>query len=45
MKNIKKTVLSFVARQIKNTAISAAGSTSYWGAYQPKEPKCLSLYN
>nr|WP_312580179.1 cyclic lactone autoinducer peptide [Sedimentibacter sp.] len=43
MKNIKKTVLSFVARQIKNTAISAAGTTSYWGAYQPKEPKCLSF--
>jgi len=38
---LKKTVLSFVARQIKNTAISAAGTTSYGGAYQPEEPKSL----
>lgn len=39
MKDIKITVLSFVARQIRNTAYLAAGTTSYWGAYQPKEPK------
>lgn len=41
MKNIKETLLKFAARQIKNTAYSAAGTTSYWGAYQPKEPKSI----
>lgn len=41
MKNIKKTLLSFAAKQIRNTANSAAGATSYWGTYQPIEPKCI----
>lgn len=42
MKNIKKTMLRFAADQIKKTAYAAGGTTSFWGAYQPKEPKIIS---
>lgn len=44
MKNIKKKLLIFMAEQIKNTAYAAAGASSHWGAYQPKEPTNLSNY-
>lgn len=36
---LKKEVLRLLSKAIKTTAISAAGSTSHWGLYQPKEPK------
>ena len=36
---LKKDVLLLLSKVIKTTAISAAGSTSHWGMYQPKEPK------
>lgn len=42
MKNIKNEVLKLAAKQIKKTAFDAAGITSYWLAYQPKEPKMLN---
>jgi len=42
MNNTKKKVLELTVRQIKNTAYSAAGVTSYWLAFQPKEPKILN---
>lgn len=38
MKGIKKEILRFTAEQIRKTAYAAAGTTSFWGAYQPKEP-------
>ncbi|WP_326910858.1 cyclic lactone autoinducer peptide [Sedimentibacter sp. MB31-C6] len=41
MNNMKKTVLGMIAKQVKKTASSAAGSTSFWGLHQPKEPECL----
>lgn len=41
MKNAKEKVLKLAAKQIKNIAFTAAGVTSYWLAYQPKEPKIL----
>jgi cyclic lactone autoinducer peptide len=42
MINLKNSILQFVAKQIKETATLAAGATSFWGAYQPKEPKNLT---
>jgi cyclic lactone autoinducer peptide len=42
MNNIQKKLLIIAANQIKKTAIIAAGTTSFWGAYQPKEPKILN---
>lgn len=39
--NIKKILLTAVAKQVKNTAKVAAGAASIWGAYQPQEPKSL----
>ncbi len=44
MSEIKKTVLNIIAKQIKKTAFKAAGMTSYWGAYQPKEPLNMRKY-
>ena len=41
---LKKEVLILISKVIKTSAISAAGSTSYWGMYQPKEPRDISKY-
>ncbi|WP_326906536.1 cyclic lactone autoinducer peptide [Sedimentibacter sp. MB31-C6] len=41
MKNIKEKILKLAVKQIKNTAFSAVGVTSYWLAFQPKEPSNL----
>lgn len=43
MKNIQKKILKNTADQIKKIAFAAAGTTSFWGAYQPREP--LILHN
>lgn len=34
----KMTVLKMVAKVAKVSAVKAAGSASWWGCYQPKEP-------
>ncbi|NYB75553.1 cyclic lactone autoinducer peptide [Sedimentibacter hydroxybenzoicus DSM 7310] len=36
---LKEEILILASKAIKTSAISAAGSTSHWGIYQPKEPK------
>lgn len=41
MKNVKEKILELVVKNIKKTAFSAAGTTSYWLTYQPKEPKSI----
>jgi cyclic lactone autoinducer peptide len=41
MKNAKEKALKLAVKQIKNIAFAASGVTSYWLAYQPKEPRIL----
>lgn len=40
-KSIKDSILNYVAKLALNAAKSAAGSASWVGCYQPKEPKSL----
>lgn len=41
MEGFKKIILKNIAVQIKKTAQAAAGTTSYWGMYQPEEPEII----
>ncbi len=41
MKKLEKTLLKALAACSKYAAIKAAGTTSYAGCYQPKEPQAL----
>jgi len=41
MERIKHIILKNIAEQIKKTAQTAAGTTSQWNMYQPKEPKVI----
>lgn len=38
MNMTKKAILKMVAKVAKVSAEKAAGSASWWGCYQPKEP-------
>lgn len=42
MESMKKKVLIIAADKIKKVAIAAAGTTSFWGTYQPEEPNVLT---
>lgn len=37
-RNIKKSLLTKVAKIVLGTAKQAAGAASWWDTYQPKEP-------
>lgn len=41
MKKITKTAMEVIAKIGMNTAVKAAGATSFYGCHQPKEPKIL----
>lgn len=41
MEEVKIIILKTIIVQIKNVAQRAMGTTSYWGMYQPKEPKIV----
>ncbi|WP_313346263.1 cyclic lactone autoinducer peptide [Sedimentibacter sp.] len=41
MKELKHIILKNIVVQIKKTAQTAAGTTSQWNMYQPKEPKVI----
>lgn len=41
MNKLQKNVLGKIASIGKTAAIKAAGTTSWAGCHQPKEPKCL----
>lgn len=41
MKELKHKILKDIVEQIKKTAQIAAGTTSHWNMYQPKEPKVI----
>lgn len=45
MKGLKAIILKDIAEQIKKIAQAAGGTTSYWGMYQPEEPKNSNLQN
>ncbi len=40
-KPVKKIVLNYAAKATLNAAQKAAGAASWWGCYQPKEPKAM----
>lgn len=39
MKRLKNLLLTNIVKQVLKTAQLAAGTSSHWGMYQPKEPK------
>ncbi len=39
MKRLKNLLLTNIVKQVLKTAQFAAGTSSHWGMYQPKEPK------
>ena len=41
MKSISKKAMEVIAKIGMNTAVKAAGATSFYGCHQPKEPKML----
>lgn len=41
MKKITKAAMEVIAKIGMNTAVKAAGATSFYGCHQPKEPKML----
>ncbi|MFR0881295.1 MAG: cyclic lactone autoinducer peptide [Oscillospiraceae bacterium] len=41
MKRIAKKTMEAIAKVGMNTAIKAAGATSFYGCHQPAEPKAL----
>ena len=40
---LKKSAANLLAKVAKSAAVSAAGSASWWGTHQPKEPKELKM--
>ena len=41
MEALKTKILKTIVKQIKSTALVAAGTTSYWGMYQAEEPSII----
>ena len=41
MKSISKKAMEVIAKIGMNTAVKAAGATSFYGCHQPKEPKII----